>query len=207
MLPFNLTIPSSSPDVRHAHSRLSCRRDANAQPRRRPLLYWGPRQRSTSTCADHRHKGARRAPTVPVGLSPDRGGGAGWRAERTARRPGFGASSEQLSFCAKTAASKQRLRQFYRANDDVRRPRGPRRPYAHPTSATTDRARKRASSIYFPPPAHPLLIVAAAAAQQCSAIRSSGIWGGLGHRRRLSSRSPSPAPFVARARGCGALGS
>ena len=60
---------------------------------------------------------------------------------------------------------------------------------------------------YFPPAHHPLLVVAAAAAQQCSAIRSSGIWGGLGHRRRLSSRSPSPAPFVARARGCGALGS
>ena len=137
----------------------------------------------------------------PWAYHPAGGGGAGWQGERTASAPFV--ASEQHSFCAKTAASKQRLRQFHSANDDVRRPSGPRRPYAHPSSTTTDRARKRASPIYFShPPTH--LIVAAAAAQQCSAFRSSGIWGGLGRRRRQSSRSPTPAPFVARARGCGA---
>ena len=106
--------------------------------------------------ADREWEGARRgrrAPAVPVGLSPDRGGGAGWQGERTASAPFV--ASEQLSFCAKTAASKQRLRQFHSANDDVRRPSGPRRPYAHPSSTTTDRARKRASPNYFFPPAHP----------------------------------------------------
>ena len=75
------------------------------------------------------------------------------RCARTASAPFV--ASEQHSFCAKTAASKQRLRQFHSANDDVRRPSGPRRPYAHPSSTTTDRARKRASPNYFFPPAHP----------------------------------------------------
>ena len=83
----------------------------------------------------------------PWAFHPAGGGGAGWRGARTASAPFV--ASEQLSFC-KTAASKQRLRQFYSANDDVRRPRGPRRPYAHPSSPTiyTGRARKRASFIF-----------------------------------------------------------
>ena len=89
----------------------------------------------------------------PWAYHPAVGGGAGWQGERTASAPFV--ASEQHSFCAKTAASKQRLRQFHSANDDVRRPSGPRRPYAHPSSTTTDRARKRASPNYFFPPAHP----------------------------------------------------
>ena len=128
----------------------------------------------------------------------------GWRAQRV--RPLSRASNsvceieglQQATGCA---------RQRHSANDDASRPRGWRLPFAHPPSPSTDRTRKRASPIFCSHPPTLCLSVAAAAAQQCSAIRSSGIWGGLGHRRRLSSRSPSPAPFVARARGCGALGS
>ena len=167
-------------------------------------VFNSPTPNTGAACLD-RGAQARRAPTVPVGLSPGRGGGAGWRAAGTASAPFV--TSEQLSLRHRLQQATRRARQRHSANDDASRPRGRRLPFAHPPSPSTDRTRKRASPIFCSHPPTLCLSVAAAAAQQCSAIRSSGNWGGLGHRRRLSSRSPSPAPFVARARGCGALGS
>ena len=149
----------------------------------------------------------------PWAYHPAVGGGAGWQGERTASAPFV--ASEQRSFCAKTAASKQRLRQFYSANDDVRRPRGPRRPYALPSSPTTDRARKRASFIISHPPTHCSLLQQQrrSSAALFAAAAIGGDWGAGGgraaarlHRRPLSRAHAGAARAGAElSRGAGTL--
>ena len=110
-------------------------------------VFNSPTPNTGAACLD-RGAQARRAPTVPVGLSPGRGGGAGWRAAGTASAPFV--TSEQLSLRHRLQQATRRARQRHSANDDASRPRGRRLPFAHPSSPSTDRARKRASFIFVP---------------------------------------------------------
>ena len=108
-------------------------------------VFNSPTPNTGAACLD-RGAQARRAPTVPVGLSPGRGGGAGWRAAGTASAPFV--TSEQLSLRHRLQQATRRARQRHSANDDASRPRGRRLPFAHLSSASTDRTRKRASPIF-----------------------------------------------------------
>ena len=117
-------------------------------------VFNSPTPNTGAACLD-RGAQARRAPTVAVGLSPGRGGGAGWRAAGTASAPFV--TSEQLSLRHRLQQATRRARQRHSANDDASRPRGRRLPFAHPSSPSTDRTRKRASPHLFFPTRPPIV--------------------------------------------------